>query len=234
MYDGRGREALNGRRPVQPHGSRVRGGSVSDLPPPARRGPRPPEPARLLGAHPLRGRGGGAARPAPRQGAHRRLRGRALRHGRAAARPGAVHAGPRPAGPHAPARAGQQGLHAAGAREPAPAHPADRGRPARRRRGQGPDGPDRGLRLPAAGPRHLRDARRAGRGPRALQGLGARHRARARRDHAAARLRGGPAQRRRRAGPWPSTSASSSRSGARPRATTCSPRSSRPRRRATS
>ncbi len=55
-----------------------------------------------------------------------------------------------------------------------------------------------------------------------------------RRDHAAARLRGGPAQHRRPGAPWPTTSASSSPSGGPPRATTCSPPSSRPRRRATS
>ena len=58
-----------------------------------------------------------------------------------------------------------------------PAHPADRGRSARRRGRQGPDGPDRGVRVPAAGPGHLRDAGRPGARPRALQGLGPRHRA---------------------------------------------------------
>ena len=58
-------------------------------------------------------------------------------------------------------------------------------------RGRGRDGPHRGVRLSAARHRHLRDARRARRRPRALQGLGPRHRARPRRDPAAAGLRGG-------------------------------------------
>ena len=107
---------------------------------------------------------------------------------------------------------GQQGLHAAGAREPASPHPADRGRPAGRRGREGPDGPDRGVRLSAAGAAssarcwasRVEDHERfkawgldIARGPR--------------RDHAAAGLRGGQAQRRRPAGRWPTTSASSSR-----------------------
>ncbi len=82
-----------------------------------------------------------------------------------------------------------------------PRHPEDRGRSAGRRRREGPDGPDRGVRVPAPGPGDLRDAGRPGEGPRALQGLGPRHRPRPGRDHAAARLRGGPAQHHRPPGP---------------------------------
>ena len=45
------RRLAHERSQLQPHGPGVRGGSLSDLPPAARRGSRPPEPARLLGAH---------------------------------------------------------------------------------------------------------------------------------------------------------------------------------------
>src|SRR5262249_41936188 len=100
---------------------------------------------------------------------------------------------PRSARSHAPARARQQGVHVARGRRAAAAGPADRRRAARPRRGRRADGPDRGLRLPPAGHRHLRDARRPSRRPRALQELGARHRARPGRPLDAAGLGRAPA-----------------------------------------
>src|SRR3989449_10446264 len=66
---------------LQPDGPRVLGGSLSDVPPPAYRGSRPSQPPRLLGAHPVRGRGGGASRSALHQGAGRGVRGGPLRCG---------------------------------------------------------------------------------------------------------------------------------------------------------
>ena len=83
---------------------------------------------------------------------------------------------------------------------------------------------------PIPGQRHLRDARRARGGPRAVQGVVARHRARARQHHAAAGLRGGEAQRPGARGARRTTSGASSPSGGRRRAPTCCPPSSPPRR----
>src|SRR5258705_13802164 len=107
---------------VQPDGPRVPGGSLSDIPSSARRGPRPSQSARLLGAHPVRGRGGGAARPALPQWAAGVDGGGALRRDRAAGR-GALDAGPRSAGSNAAAEPGEQGFYPAGrggARAPDP------------------------------------------------------------------------------------------------------------------
>ena len=101
----------------------------------------------------------------------------------------ALDAGARSPGPHAAARSRQQGVHPARGGGAAAPHPADRRRPPRPRGGRPRHGPDRGLRLPAARHRHLRAARGARGGPRPVQGVGARHRARSRRHPAPARTR---------------------------------------------
>src|SRR2546428_9994123 len=109
-FHGGPRRVTHGRRALQADGSGVRRRSLSDLSPPARRGPRPSESPRLLGAHPLPGRGGSAAGPTRRQGSDRRVRGGAFRHGGAVGAR-AFDAWPWPAGPPTPPPPRAQGGH---------------------------------------------------------------------------------------------------------------------------
>ena len=227
----------DGRDAVQPDGSGVPGGSVPDLPPPAQ--PRIPS---------TTARSASGCSPATKTWSPCCAIRASIKEPLAAfvaarfgddgaARRRALDAGSRSARPHAAARPGQQGVHPARGRGPAPAHPADRRRAARRAwRAAGEMDLIEEFAYPLPGHRDLRDARRArsrttsGSRAGASTSRAASTRSGCRPTRTMGKRERRPARQRDRA----TTSASSSPSAAPRRAATCCPRSSPPRRRATS